>query len=204
MIEPKRKSASKVPKDFNELVELYDYFITVHIYKISKQSVREDDVADLKQMVYTRLWEQRCLDKYDPAKGAFSTYLFWVIRSVVVNQFDMNSRNPLNQAKGTRVSRYRATEGDKWESSRVPLDVLPQFQDRDFEQREMVADVVARLEVTAATTKQGAELLDVMRLLYDGHTPNEVARRTGRSQTKVTGYRKRLQGMLRGRLQVGA
>lgn len=189
-----------IPSTYDELVEHYDHYIAATIRKVSRGNVRTDDMPDLKQAVYARLIEQRCLDKYDPAKGAFSTYLYWVVRSVVVNQFDRNTRNPLNMAFGVQASpghRRRDTE-----DGRIVLDSLLAMQDAGWEGQQVTRDLLRRLRAFAATAKNGAELTRVLSLLYEGRTPGEVAGALGRTTTTVAGHRRKLRAILEDDLQV--
>lgn len=193
-------SSRVIPQSLEDLVRHYDHFITVSIYRISRGSVRSQDVSDLKQAVYTRIAETHYLDRYAPEKGSFSNFLYVLIRSVVVNQFDRNTRNPLNYAIGIQTTPTR----DPAEPRRLVLETHADLQDAAWERRQHVEDVMARLEAFAASVKDSAELSAVLRLIYEGYAPSEIAARTGQSATAVRTQRLRLKSFLADTLQVRA
>lgn len=196
------------PATFEELVAQYDHFITVTIFKISKGAVRTDDVPDLKQAIYARMLETDYLSKYRPEKGSFSNYLFVLIRSVLVNQFSKNCRNPLNNAygiveSGTDVGMYVKLDNrhvphkmarGQFEDPvpRLVLEAHKDFEDAAWERRQEVNDLIDRMEQHATSLKDGEELATVLRMLYDGHAPGEIAKKLGRTTAKVAEYRRRL------------
>lgn len=195
------------PATFDEFVKQYDHFITVTIYRVSRGSVRSAELEDLKQAVYTRAVEKDYLAGYSPEKGSFSTYLFWLIRSVVVNQFDKNTRNPLNMAIGTRTSPEMGfklgkgwTRTDSDRTGRLVLEAHADFQDTTFERRQVTQDVLARLDQCVRELQDGEDLSAVLRLLYEGFEPREIARRIGRTSAVVKEYRKTLQALLQKQL----
>lgn len=197
------------PATFDEFVKQYDHFITVSIYRVSRGSVRSDDLDDLKQAVYARVVEKNYLAGYAPEKGSFSTYLFWLIRSVVVNQFDKNTRNPLNMAVGTKGAPGMVAEkAFRSESSisdgRLVLEAHADFQDAAFERRQLTQDIMARLTQCASELEDGEDLSTVLRLLYEGFEPREIARRLGRTTAVVAEYRETLRNLLQTRLGVVA
>lgn len=195
------------PATFDDFVKQYDHFITVTIYRVSRGAVRSSELEDLKQAVYTRVIEKDYLSGYSAERGSFSTYLFWLIRSVVVNQFDRNTRNPLNMAIGTSASpkgnhpgTVRATPADGDHTSRLVLEAHADFQDATFERRLVTQDVLARLDQCARELKDGEDLSTVLRLLYEGFEPREIALRIGRTSAVVREYRKTLRELLEKRL----
>lgn len=187
------------PRTIEELVEQYDEFISGSIYKVSRGRVRPEDKADLKQAVYARVLETDALAKYDPAKGAFSTYLYWILRSVVVNQFARNARNPLNHAltarEPTQGSKPRGGGEDVQAAGGVVLEALQDFRDDAWERRQLDRDLTRRLEAYVARVQDGGELVKVLHLLYEGRTTAEVAACLGRTPAKVTLHRKLLRSL---------
>jgi RNA polymerase sigma factor (sigma-70 family) len=180
------------PASFEELVEQYDHFIDVAIFRISRGQVRSDDLPDLKQAVYARIWQFDYLVKYHPAKGSFSNYLFVLIRSVLANQFDKNTRNPLNMAIGVRETPGQV--GPRADvTRRLVLEAHRDFVDHAFERRQQAEELLAKLEARALPLPDGQTLAAVLRLLYDGYTQREISKRVGRSLAKVAELRRRLQ-----------
>jgi len=59
-------------------------------FKLSEQTVDE-----LTGDVYIRILDKKVLEGYDPDKGAFSTYIFYVIRTIVRNNYQSQRRDPL-------------------------------------------------------------------------------------------------------------
>lgn len=127
------------PQTVEELVAEHDHKIRRYIHRISRGRVRQEDMEDLRQMVLARLVQKDYLKKFDPKKAAFSTFLYWPVRSVVVNQFAANSRNPLNQAVGVVES-----ADDDRVSGMLVLEAYDGAVDADFERRMVVQDVLAR------------------------------------------------------------
>ncbi len=181
------------PETFEQLVEDYDHFIDVSIHRISCGHVRSQDVPDLKQAVYLRLWETGYLERYQPAKGSVSNYLYVLIRSVMSNVWDKNTRNPLNRAIGTqeRPATIRGTE-----KARLVLEHHPEYTDRDAEARLVQRDAVERLRAFAATQANGARLLQELELMYQGHDYTAIAAKVGKCTTVVLQDRRQLGAFL--------
>lgn len=71
----------------NKFVEKYDGMIT---HCLNKAGVRGDRFDDIKSKVYERIIEA---ENYDESKGKISTWLWYVIRSVISNEKKRASRS---------------------------------------------------------------------------------------------------------------
>ena len=135
------------PRTIDELILQYDTEIRRFISTVSRGYARIDDVEDMRQQVLLRCHEKDVLRKYDPKKSSFLTYLFWVVRSVVVNQFDRNTRDPLNTAFGL-VERL-GEHGDVTPGYLV-LETFQSHIDESFERRLLAQDVADQFEAHLA------------------------------------------------------
>ena len=59
------------------------------------------------------------------------------------------------------------------------FDTLTVLHDTRWEQRQVAADILRRLEAHVARVRNGVELSEMLRLLYEGRTPAEVAQYAG-------------------------
>lgn len=90
--------AGKVPR-----LHLYEVFTRVYSDRIAA-SVRSKGVRDpalveeLTQQIVVRIFEKDHLDKYDPKRSRFSTHIFTVINSIVVNSWRRKRTDPLGEA----------------------------------------------------------------------------------------------------------
>lgn len=64
-------------KEFNALLVQWTPYIRDRVNRHSPRDLADDAVQDVLTVACSRR------EKYDPAKGAFVTWLFWVIRSVL-------------------------------------------------------------------------------------------------------------------------
>lgn len=186
------------PASFEQLVQDYDHFIEVTIYRMSRGRTRPDDMPDLKQAVYLRLLETGYLERYHPDKGSVSNYLFYLIRSVLANVCDKNSRNPLNLAYGldtgpTRYGESRRFQSGHTEPARLKLEVHPAGQDHVAAPQIEFAAELARLREVAGAQKNGARLCRVLELMLEGHSMKAIATEIGKSGTTLMVDRRRLQ-----------
>lgn len=98
-----------VPRDLDHLVAQWDHFIAAAIYKVSRGHVRPDEVPDMKQAIYLRIIETHYLDRcrvlLAERGGSFSTYLWLLCRSVLINQFSKNAHTALNHA--VRIEHFK-------------------------------------------------------------------------------------------------
>ena len=79
---------------WEEFASVYDRFIH---YVLLKMNISQSDVDDLKQDVLVKLWKK--LPTYEPQKSKFRSWLSLVIRSLVLNYFDSNSRRSARMEK---------------------------------------------------------------------------------------------------------
>lgn len=190
------------PRTIAELIAQYDRFITGCIFKVSKGHVRPDDIDDLRQQILLRVHERNYLQKYNPSKGSFNTYLYWLIRSVVVNQFESNERNPLNTAIPVVE---RAERGDDYTPGALVLEAYADAVDDSFERIACARDIADRFEAHLMTlrpwgaaialpngTKERRSLALVFRLLRQSLEPKEIADTLRCSPGSVFGYLKRI------------
>ena len=135
-------TVTRSPRTIPELIDQYDRFITGCIFKISKGHVRPDDIEDLRQQILLRVHERKYLKKYNPSKGSFNTYLYWLIRSVVVNQFESNERNPLN----TAIPVVESAEIGEGTPGALVLEAYKDAVDDSFERIACARDLADRFE----------------------------------------------------------
>lgn len=147
------------PSTFEDLVLLYDHFIETILRRVSRGAIRADDMPDMKQAVYLRLWQAwqpGSRSAFCARRGAFSTYLYLIIHSVALNQFDRNSREPDNQAVRLRFNENQKIPGT------VAAEDLDCLLDTEFEDRAAARDLLARCRRVAKATENGAQLLRVL------------------------------------------
>lgn len=198
--------AARSPRTIAELIEQYDRFITGCIFKISKGHVRPDDIDDLRQQILLRVHERQYLKKYNPSKGAFNTYLYWLIRSVVVNQFESNQRNPLNTAIPVIESLGVGThlDGEEVQGALV-LEAYRDAVDDSFERIACAKDLADRFERHLTTLRpwgaaiplpggltERRSLALVFRLLRQSLEVKDIATALQCSPGSVFGYLKRI------------
>lgn len=195
--------AQRSPRTVDELVAQYDRFITGCIFKVSRGHVRPDDVEDLRQQILLRVHERKYLKNYDPKKGSFNSYLYWLIRSVVVNQFEANVRNPLNTAMGVIESSDNVEETQE---GYLVLEAYRDAVDDGFERQAMARDLADRFESHLATvsrpwgpaitlpdgTRTRRSLALVFKLLRQTLEVRDVAKALDVSPQSVFGYLKRI------------
>ncbi len=190
-------SSARGPRTIAELIDQYDRFITGSIFRISKGHVRPDDMEDLRQQILLRIHERNYLKKYNPSKGAFTTYLYWLIRSVVVNQFQSNERNPLNTA--IPVVETSAFEGET--PGALVLESFRDAVDDSFERIAQAKDLADRFEAhlsgfrpwgPAIALPDGSmarrSLALVFRLMRQSLEAKEIAAALRCSPSSVFGY----------------
>lgn len=192
---------ARSPRTISELIDQYDRFITGCIYKISKGHVRPDDMDDLRQQILLRVHERQYLKKYNPTKGSFNTYLYWLIRSVVVNQFESNERNPLN----TAIPVIETSETAEDNPGALVLEAYRDAVDDSFERIAVAKDLADRFEghlsmlrpwgeaiALPSGTKERRSLALVFRLLRQSMEVKDIADVLRCSPGSVFGYLKRI------------
>ena len=173
-----------VPASFDEYLRLYSRFVLWAIRSISRGRARPDDIPDLVQLVHLRVFEKDYLTRCrtliaERVAGQFSTYLYWLIRSVLVNEFRANVRNPLNRAYRLALFDLREPgERERKVARTVYVDAIPalqsRFKDLDFEERLLRDDTLDRFAQFIETTQRGAQLARTLQLMYEGHTTVEM------------------------------
>jgi len=128
--------------------------IIAAILRFSKGRVRSDDLEDLEQEVWLRLLRATQSSKaaYDPARGALTTYIYLITRSVLFNVFEKNRRDPSNLALRLEVTPTGAPMA-------VAATHVPALRDEDAETRLATAEVLAKLKAVADATEDHARLL---------------------------------------------
>jgi RNA polymerase sigma factor (sigma-70 family) len=86
------------PKTIEELIASYSDYITASIKKVTRGHVREDDLDDVRQQIFLRVFTSGYLDKFDASRASFTTYLYTLIHSVVCNWIEHNSRRALTHS----------------------------------------------------------------------------------------------------------
>lgn len=94
--------------------ELFNVFARSYTSRISasvrSRGVRDSNqVEELTQQILVRIYEKNHLDKYDPHRSKFSTHVFTVINSVVVNSWRRKRTDPLGEAASIQPVAERET-----------------------------------------------------------------------------------------------
>lgn len=183
-----------VPATFDEFVTHYQKYILWVINKVSRGRVHEQDVPDLLQAIYLRVWEKGVLDRVrNRPNGELTTYLYFVCKSVCINQFAKNSRNPLNTACPIRANiRKREDHGSSYGVDVEGPSMVESLSDTQFEQRVLTDVMLDQFERFVETTKRGARLSKTLRMLYEGHSGPEIMRAHKLSRSNVSAARKEL------------
>lgn len=204
-------TVKQVPATFEEFYDEYDGYIESAIRKISRGYVRPDDVEDLKQAIYFRIVEKDYLNLSrtrieERGEGSFTTYLFALIRSVLSNGFDKNTRNPLNMAIGVIES---APDGEM-ETGALVLETYADLVDEQgFGPEAERTDYLDRFEefITSRSEPWGPQiqfpdgsshqksLALVFRLLRRDWQPPEIAKVLGVTNGSVFGYIKKIKAL---------
>lgn len=199
-----------VPSSFEEFYTQYDVYVENCIRKISRGYVRPDDIEDLKQQIYFRMVEKDYLNLSrrrieERGEGSFTTYLFALIRSVLSNRFDKNTRNPLNMAIGVIET---APEGRE-ETSALVLETYQDLVDEGFEQAAETRDMLDKFEIYIGAqsepwgkmiqfpdgTSHQKSLKLVFQLLRKNWEPPEIAKVLGVTPGSVFGYVKKIKAL---------
>lgn len=191
----------RVPRDLEELLALYDHFITVCLYRVARGAIQPDAVEDLKQRVLLRVVEKQYLERYDPNKANFATYLFWLIRSVAVNAFERSARDPVNQqsislnsaVKSEQVrAAFAAFADDSAERSRVATEFLDRLAVR-LEGITLAKQKDAPFVTLPDGRVQRRGLATVLAFMREEYAAYEIAATIGVSKNVVMNYMKRIQ-----------
>lgn len=199
-----QSTVKKVPDTFEEFYAEYDGYIESVIHKMSRGHVRPDDIEDLKQQIYFRIVEKDYLNLartriQERGEGSWTTYLFQLCRSVLVNRYDKNTRNPLNMAIGVIES---APEGET-EVQALVLETFSDLMTESFEDDEVRRDYLDRFEQFIAErgrapwgppiqfpdgSSHRKSLQLVFRLLRRDWEAKEIAKVLGVTNGSVFGY----------------
>jgi DNA-directed RNA polymerase specialized sigma24 family protein len=199
-----------VPESFDDFYRQYDEYIESAIRKISRGYVRPDDLEDLRQQIYFRIVESDYLNRsrrliQERGEGSFTTYLFALIRSVLSNRFDKNTRNPLNMAIGV----IESAPEDGLETAALVLETYSEFVEEDFGRAFENKDYLDRFEnyVSSVSEPWGPpiqfedgsshrkSLLLVFQLMRKNWEPPEIAKALHVTPGSVFGYIKKIKGL---------
>lgn len=198
------RQGSSVPATFDDYVRQYSRFIVWAIRRVSRGRARSDDEADLIQMVHLRVFEKDYLSRCrtlitERGTGQFSTYLYWLIRSVLVNEFRANLRNPVNRAVSLPWDRdLTRRPSDHHKRLQVQKLMDAHLSDTTFEDRLQQDVTLDRFAAFIETTQRGAQLARTLQLLYEGHTTQEMMDICAVSQRQIVQARRDLRTHLRG------
>jgi RNA polymerase sigma-70 factor (ECF subfamily) len=79
--------------DEQALLELYGRYVNV-VYSVAYRVLNDQMAAEeVTQDTFLRLWHKS--DAYDPAKGAFATWLLTIARRLAIDAFRQGQRRPL-------------------------------------------------------------------------------------------------------------
>ena len=194
-----------VPRTMDECVQQYYRFICWAIRRNCRGRVRRDDMPDYLQMIFLRLVEKDCLARAaelirERGVGMFSTYLYCVVRSVMVNEFRRNAKNPLFLAARFETrERFEERRRSRSESGTVYPDQAPDAMVRDttFETRMHQHVLLDRFAETILRTQRGAQLARTLQLMYEGHTTAEIMAATEAPESRVVESRRELRTRFR-------
>lgn len=182
-----------IPCSIDELLREYDYYITGCIVRLCRGHVSTSDVKDLKQQVAARLLEYNYLASYDPSKGKFTTYLYWLIRSIVVKAYERRQRE--RRTVGIARTQEEAQQDD------LVLETYRDMVDDATERRAMAYDWAEKFEhylwaqkrvVTLGERRFKGGLAVVFRMLRQEWTTAEIARALGVTSSNVSGIVRRI------------
>lgn len=95
--------AGNVPDTVEELVSDYDRFVFWSLRRFGGRVLAEDEVEDLRQMVYIRIIEKdflsRCRIYYETHEGRFITSLSALVRNVLYNYWDHRRIDALHESR---------------------------------------------------------------------------------------------------------
>jgi|PlaIllAssembly_1097288.scaffolds.fasta_scaffold03235_5 DNA-directed RNA polymerase specialized sigma24 family protein len=101
--------AHNVPSSVEELVADYDRFVFWSLRKFAGRFLDEDELLDLRQMVYVRVIERdflsRCRAYYEVHEGRFITSLSALVRNVLYSYWKRRRSDPLRNARS--IEDYR-------------------------------------------------------------------------------------------------
>lgn len=199
-----------VPATFDEFFDQYDEYIESSIRKISRGYVRADDIEDLKQQIYFRIVEKDYLTLartriLERGEGSWTTYLFALIRSVLANRFDKNTRNPLNMAIGVVET---APEGEMVTSALVletHIDMVVEGFEASMETKDFLDKFESYVSEVSEPWGPPIQFPDgsshrkslrlVFRLLRQDWQPPEIAKALHVTNGSVFGYIKKLKAL---------
>jgi RNA polymerase sigma factor (sigma-70 family) len=192
---------TSVPDTMDDCVQQYSPFIRWAIRRVCRGRVRADDMPDYLQMVFLRLLEKSCLARAaelirERGAGAFTTYLYLVVRSVMVNEIRRNAKDPLFLA-----CRFESRE--RFEERRDPDTAYPDqapeamVRDTTFETRVHQRILLDRFAVTILRTQRGAQLARTLQLVYEGYTTAEIMEVADASESRVVESRRELRTRFR-------
>jgi hypothetical protein len=196
------RQGSSVPATFDDYVRQYSRFILWAIRRVSRGRARPDDEADFVQMVHLRVHEKDYLTRCrtlitERGTGQFSTYLYWLIRSVLVNEFRANLRSPLNHAIPLpNPATDRDLSSGPAKPSRLRQLAVARLRDTTFEDRLLRDVTLDRFATFIETTQRGAQLARTLQLLYEGHTTQEMMTLCAVSQRQIVQARRDLRSHL--------
>lgn len=187
-----RHEATGVPRTIEAVLEQYDKCITGMIHKISRGKLSDEDVKDIKQEIALRAIEKRYFERYDPAKASIETYLFCLIRTVVINNYERQQRDPLYHVIGSVGSGDRSAATQR--SEEAVMELFSDLKDDSFERAQIARDLndrlAARLERLRAAGggERRADLGRAFRLMREERQTQEIAADMGVTRSCVSKY----------------
>jgi len=171
--------------NFEEMYRQHRGVVHGAILRTSHGSVRPQDVGDLEQEVWTRVWQTMqpgSGSAYNPDRGAaLTSWLYMVTRSVCCNRFVRNSRDPMNLALRLDLQPPTTPGRKPW---LVSVIAVPSLRDNGlFERRVIASDTLAQFRAVAATAEGGAQILACLDACQNVHpiTPRRLAKEMGTS-----------------------
>ena len=90
--------------DHDAFSDLYDIFID-QIYRYVYYRVNSSDVEDLVATLFVKIWEN--IQKFNPKKGAFSSWIFRITHNLVVDYYRKAKDNNFDELKIDIASKER-------------------------------------------------------------------------------------------------
>lgn len=165
---------SPAPRDVSELYEQYHHYITSCIHRLGGRYLTRDDIDDLQQQIFLRVLTNKSIERYDAERGAFTTYLFWIVRSAIDAAFQHRRLDHLWDAypNPDRVSEEPSPErqwllDDVLDRFETTLTNMPRRSRRgpallpDGRRRTCNTGLIFRLRVEGYTASEISKLLDM-------------------------------------------
>jgi len=197
---------SYVPEDYEDL---YTYYIVGRSggSSLCKTLIRnylpfsdDGERESLLHDVFLRLFQHNMLERFDPAKSNFGGVIFFVTRTIVVNYLDRRTRNPITGLKKGSIENSGPSED--FEPGVIQLDqifsVAPTATETDIDRSRRLERLMdyARNCFHNPQSHRDRKLLDLLKLLLEGHEPKDCAAPLGVTPSTIYNWITHLRGVV--------